>query len=83
MRVPIFDFACRSCGRQSEILVRGSATPACSACGSADLEQLVSLPRVQSETTRALAMSAAKKRDKAHGIERVQEQLRYERSHND
>jgi hypothetical protein len=38
---------------------------------------------VKSETTKALGLAAARKRDKALGTERTQEQLKYERSHND
>ena len=48
-----------------------------------DLERLLSLPVVKSESTKAQALKAARKRDKAEGTERTQEQLKYERSHND
>lgn len=81
--MPIFEFICTSCGHRFEALVRGSLVPACDACGSEQLEKQMSLPRVKSESTHSQAMAAAKKRDKAQGVERVQEQLRYERSHND
>ncbi|MFN8580298.1 MAG: FmdB family zinc ribbon protein [Gemmatimonadaceae bacterium] len=81
--MPLFDFTCRGCDRTFEVLVRGREAPACPTCGGTDLEKQLSLPGVQSEATRALAMTAAKKRDKAQATERAQEQLRYERSHND
>ncbi|MEO6443792.1 MAG: FmdB family zinc ribbon protein [Gemmatimonadaceae bacterium] len=81
--MPIYDFKCADCGAQSEILVRGKEVPACTACGSETLERLLSLPAVKSATTKALSMQAAKRRDARQGTERVQEQLRYERSHDD
>jgi len=39
--MPLFDFRCRSCGKQFEALVRPPAVPACPACESADLERMV------------------------------------------
>ena len=50
---------------------------------SQDLERLLSLPTVQSSSTRAQSMRAAKKRDKAQATERVIEQQKYEQAHND
>ena len=81
--MPIFEYRCKSCGQQFEALVRKSDTPTCPSCQSVDLEKLLSLPVVKSETTKAQALKAAKKRDQALGTERTQEQLKYERSHND
>jgi putative FmdB family regulatory protein len=39
--VPLYDFRCRACGAEFEALVRPPHEPACAACGSADLERLV------------------------------------------
>ena len=39
--MPLFDFRCRGCGGEFERLVRGSAVPVCPACGSTDLERLL------------------------------------------
>lgn len=41
--MPIYEYHCRSCGRDFETLVRGSETPACSHCGGADLEKKLSV----------------------------------------
>jgi putative FmdB family regulatory protein len=80
--MPIHDYTCRACGETSELLVLGSAAaPRCPACGSDELERLLSLPAVSSETTRGLAMRAAKRRDAAQGQERVAAQREYERNH--
>ena len=81
--MPIFEYKCRGCGHEFEALVRKSDVPACPTCSSADLERLLSLPALKTETTRAQAMKAARKRDAAQGTERTIEQIKYERSHND
>ena len=81
--MPIYEYACRNCDHQFETLVRGGVTPVCTACGSAELERVLSLPAVNSEGTRERALAAAKRRDTAQATERTQEQLKYERSHND
>ena len=81
--MPIYEYVCRTCEHQFEALVRGGKVPVCASCGAAELDRLVSLPRVQSESTRSLSQRAAQRRDKAQGVARVQEQIRYEKSHND
>jgi putative FmdB family regulatory protein len=79
--MPIYEYACKTCGQQFEALVRGESKPACPACQSEELERLFSLPAVQSESTRAAAMKAAQKRDRAQQNERTHAQLQYEQSH--
>jgi putative FmdB family regulatory protein len=81
--MPIHDYACAKCGHEFEKLVRGKTTPVCESCGSADVQRLLSMPNVKSETTRAQAMRAAKQRDKAQATDRVQAQIAYEKSHDD
>jgi putative FmdB family regulatory protein len=39
--VPLYDFRCRACGAEFEALVRPPQEPACSRCGSGDIEKLV------------------------------------------
>ena len=81
--MPIYEFTCKACGHQFEALVRKDKAPPCAACGSENLERLISLPAVKSETTRDKAMRAARKRDQIQGRERVHEQINYEKSHDD
>lgn len=81
--MPIYEYQCKHCGHGFEALVRKSDLPACPACGASEIERLLSLPALKTETTKAQAMKAARKRDKAQGTERTIEQLKYERSHND
>ena len=81
--MPIYEYTCKSCGHEFEVLVRKGKTPVCASCGRADLERRFSLPNVSSETTRAQSMRAAKRRDKAQGTERVEAQREYEKHHDD
>ncbi|MEP7345247.1 MAG: zinc ribbon domain-containing protein [Gemmatimonadaceae bacterium] len=81
--MPIYEYACKTCEHRFEALVLGGKVPVCTSCGGTELEKLLSLPRVQSDATRSLSSRAAQRRDKAQGVERVQEQIRYEKSHND
>jgi len=81
--MPIYEYSCTKCGHEFEKLVRGGPTPACESCGAAEVERLLSLPNVKSETTRAQAMRAAKQRDRAQATDRVQAQIAYEKSHDD
>ncbi len=45
--MPLFDFQCSDCQKQFEELVIGSESPACSNCGSQNVERLVSAPSPQ------------------------------------
>jgi putative FmdB family regulatory protein len=82
--MPIFEYACQKCSKQFEALVRpGGEAPSCPACRSTELEKLISIPAVKSETTHALALSAAKKRDKKAAGENARAQREYELHHND
>ena len=79
--MPIYEYRCQTCDHEFELLIRGEATPRCPECESEELEKLLSLPRVQSSSTREKAMRAAKRRDKAKATDRMHERLQYEESH--
>lgn len=81
--MPIYEYVCKGCGEEFEALVRRDEVPVCAACGGLELERRFPLPYVKSEITREKALKAAKQRDQKQGTERTQEQIRYERSHND
>ena len=82
--MPIFEYACKSCGKEFEALVLPTTdAPKCPACASTELEKLISSPAIKSETTHDLAMRAAKKRDKIQGSEKARAQREYELHHND
>ena len=81
--MPIFEYRCLGCGKEFELLVLKSTSPACPACQATSLERLVSLPAVKSESTHALAMKAAKQRDAKQSGELNRAQREYELHHND
>ena len=41
--MPLFEYACRTCDREFETLVRASEAPECPSCGSTDLERRLSV----------------------------------------
>jgi hypothetical protein len=55
----------------------------CPACGSEDLERVISLPTVHSTGTHEKALKAAKKRDARRADERNRAQREYEAHHDD
>jgi putative FmdB family regulatory protein len=69
--MPIYEYGCRSCGDEFELLVLGSEAPACPSCGSADLERRLSLPSVSSEGTRRRNLADAKQRRQGERDERT------------
>jgi putative FmdB family regulatory protein len=81
--LPIYEYACRSCGKEFEVLVRKGDVPACPACAGTDLEKLLSGVALKSDTTHALAMKAARRRDAKQGAENARAQREYELKHND
>ena len=82
--MPIFEYSCKQCGKEFEALVLPTTSaPACPACHGVELEKLISSPAIKSESTHALAMKAAKVRDKKAGAEKAREQREYELHHND
>lgn len=83
--MPLHEFECRACGCCFELLVRGTAVPACPSCLGTDLERLISGFAVSSDTTRGAALQAARRksvqsrtrRDKQHAeVEETLEHLR-------
>jgi len=83
--VPLYDYRCNACDHQFELLVRTNDKPACPACGSENLERLLSMFAVSSEGTRDASLQKARKagvkisKDKAIAEqERIE---RFEREH--
>jgi len=79
--MPIYDYSCRACGHKFEALVRRQTVPACPECKGEDLERLLSLPAVRSESSKQLALRGARKRDAGQAKEREHAQREYERNH--
>jgi putative FmdB family regulatory protein len=41
--MPLYEYACRSCGHRFEFLTRAGSVPSCPACTSAELEKQLSV----------------------------------------
>jgi putative FmdB family regulatory protein len=60
--MPIYEYQCRACGHTFEYLILPSSpAPQCPACQHQDLQKLISLCAVSSETTQQAHLSAARK----------------------
>jgi putative FmdB family regulatory protein len=81
--MPIFEYRCQGCGHEFETLVLKGTVPACPQCQTTTLDRLLSVPAVKSDTTHALAMKAAKVRDKKQASEINRAQREYELHHDD
>jgi len=81
--MPMFDYVCRRCEHQFELLMRSHDVAQCVACGSANVEKRFSVPALKTSSTRGLAMHAAKRRDKVQATDMAVEQRKYEASHDD
>ncbi len=62
--MPIYEYRCLACGHQFEALVRAHDTPVCASCQSPELERLLSMFAVSSESTRQSSLSLARKKNK-------------------
>jgi len=64
--MPIFDFHCRSCQGNFELLVRPSGVPTCPACGGIDLEKQVSAPAPKGKTAELISRARAQAAREGH-----------------
>lgn len=48
--MPIYDYRCNDCDKTFELLIRSSSVPVCPACGSQQLEKLLSSPVALGQT---------------------------------
>ena len=88
--MPIYDYKCRGCGEEFELLVLKGNVPACPACQNQDLEQLLSSFAVSSaETSRANVKAAQAARKNSQGfkdrniahVEEIKEHIREGQGH--
>jgi putative FmdB family regulatory protein len=79
--MPIYEYACRSCAHKFETLVRTGDTPACPLCKSLDLERLLSLSAISSDTSRQLSFNRARARAKLVQRDKDAAQADYEKKH--
>jgi putative FmdB family regulatory protein len=62
--MPLFEYRCRSCQSEFELLIRGGAAPVCPSCGGTDLEKVLSLFAVSSDGTRQRNVETLRARHK-------------------
>ena len=79
--MPLYDFQCRKCGNEFEALVRVGHVASCVACGSEDLERLLSGFAVSSKHTRALNLKAGRKHLEKDRKDKAVAQWEYEKHH--
>ena len=62
--MPIYEYECNGCGHRFEYLVLPSSSdaPECPSCKKKDLQRLISLCAVSSESTREAHLAKAKKK---------------------
>jgi putative FmdB family regulatory protein len=58
--MPLYEYQCRACAHQFELLVRSGTVLACPACSGADLERCLSLFGVATASTRQTALGKAR-----------------------
>ena len=59
--MPIYEYECRRCGHEFELLVLAATVTECPSCQSRELERLLSGFAVSSETTRQSNLRAARR----------------------
>jgi putative FmdB family regulatory protein len=63
--MPIYEYECRRCGRQFEMLVLAGTVAECPSCQSRELDQLLSGFAVSSEASRQANVQAARRQHAA------------------
>ncbi len=81
--MPIYEYECRGCGRQFELLVRTGDTPACPSCSGQDLQRLLSHTSVSTEHTRQVSFNKARARAKLVQRDKDVAQAEYEKKHHE
>jgi putative FmdB family regulatory protein len=54
--MPLYEYNCRACSAEFELLVRGDEKPRCPECDSPKLEKLLSVPAAHTAGSRELPM---------------------------
>ena len=57
--MPIFEYQCRQCRGEFELLIRGEEKPRCPTCGSARLEKQLSVPAAHISSSSSLPICGA------------------------
>jgi putative FmdB family regulatory protein len=79
--MPNYDYKCRACGHFFEELVKLGQSPDCPSCSSRELEQLISLPAVSTESSRKRSFATARKRAGKEHKEKKHAEAEYQRNY--
>ncbi len=80
--MPIYEYLCQKCQHQFEYLLLGSSPAAkCPACGSPNLEQLISRSAVHSEGSHQANLSAAHRKVAAARGDRMRDEHQHLHEH--
>jgi putative FmdB family regulatory protein len=60
--MPLYEYRCRLCAHEFEVLVRSGDKPACPSCRADDLERLLSVPGGLTTPEHSLALARAEKK---------------------
>ena len=52
--MPLYEYHCRSCDSEFELLIRGQETPACPTCRTSDVDRRLSVPAAHSASRSSL-----------------------------
>ena len=58
--MPLYEYRCRDCAHEFEMLIRTGTTPVCPSCHRDALDRLLSVFGVATESTRQSAMTKAR-----------------------
>jgi putative FmdB family regulatory protein len=64
--MPIYDYRCKQCHHDFELLVKSSTIPACPACGSLEIDKQVSLPAQQGKSAGIIARARSQAASEGH-----------------
>jgi putative FmdB family regulatory protein len=81
--MPMFEYTCRGCAHQFEMLVLRTITPACPQCASQDLERMISLPALKTEEGTQRAIKQSQSRRMRGRTEEIVAQREYELKHDE
>jgi putative FmdB family regulatory protein len=81
--MPIFEYHCGACDSQFELLIRGSAVPACPSCGATSLERIVSLFAVSSDGTSQRNRETLGAAQRQKSAQNQKERSHYRHDHHD
>ena len=69
--MPLYEYTCRGCEQAFEALVRNGSTPACPFCQSHDLERLLSVFAVASDSSRTANLQSRRRDARKEQTERA------------